>query len=1724
MRPFSAIFLPDHRRSSSFAVLCLIMLVSFSSFAQGWYNSSWLHRKIITIDYTKVGTGPHTNFPVLVSRTDADLQSKAQADADDILFTSSDGTTKLDHQIESYSSATGAIVAWVRIPSLSSSSNTVVYMYYGNASASSQQNATGAWESNFKAVWHLAETVGGAEALKDATTNGNHGTTQGSPINLGVTSKIAGGVTLDGSNDYISTKSQYTNPQTLTISAWFKTSVAGGKKIFGYELTQTGTGSTSWDRQLWIGADGKLRSGVYDGAVREVATGGTYYNGAWHYAVLTHASNTLKLYVDGASVGSLATSGAEVFNGWFRMGAYKASGWTSGSDGYFNGSIDEARIAFVERSAAWVLTEYNNQNSPATFYTVGSEITQKTWDGGAGTNNWGDANNWNPNGVPVASDFVSLTGANTIDINVAGACSDIVLNNASLVVTVKASQSLTVSGNLTLSGGTLKTENAFPSVSGTVNVGGGTVEYSATSGSQTVAAKSYNNLSVSGGGTKTLAGSITPAGNLTVSSATFDLTTYTCNRASAGGTLTVSNGATLKIGGTGTLPSNYSTHSIGSTSTIEYSGTTQSVATLNSAQDYGNLLISGLGTKTLAGTEGVAGNLTISAGTLLLGSYTLNRSSAGGTLTLASGAALKMGGTNTFPTNYSTHSIGSTSTIEYNGTSQTVGVLNSSQSYGHLTLSGSGTKTLGGTMTVRGTLTLSGATLADGGYTLSAYGDIANSTSHTGAGKIALTGGALAHALSGGGAFTNMEVNDANGATLSTNTTVNGTLTLTSGNITTGSYSLSISSTGTVARTIGHIVGKLQKYTAAGATTKTFEIGTGTDYTPVTVAFASVTMAGNLTASSTASDHANISSATIDASKSVNRTWTLTNSGITFTTCSATFTFAAGDVDAGGSTSAFVVGLYSAGWTYPTVGTRTSTSTQATSLTSFGDFQLGEPESISSQTGSSVSSLTWTHTVPNQNNRILVVGVQTENASAVQPSSITYNGAALTQVGSANAYSTSIYQNVGLWYLLAPSVGTANVVVTWPSTVSSATAGAIVLNGLAQVAPEASVTNYNNAGATTTNITTVSDNSVVVDMFGSGQNQGDLAPGSGQTLRFINAVGATTSGGASTKIVTSAGVTSMSWTQTGINRSAQVVAAFAPAVFYSKGSLAVNTASNWNTKRTGAGTNAPSFGTGVQWIIQNGHSMTLTGSSTWDVSSSGIVEIENGGIWTNSSTGTVTMGTFQIDNGGAYAHGTTNSLPGSSKSFAAASTVSYDGSTQTVQSLAYGHLTISSAGTRTLGGNVTVGGDLTVSGGVLDLSSYTANRSSTGGTITVSNGATLKIGGTNEFPSNYTTHTLGTTGTVEYSGTNQTVSVETYGNLTVSGSGTKTVADDLTVAGNLTIGSSTTFTPGSNIITVQGNFSNSGTFTAGESDVQLTGSSDVAITGATTFYTLTVNKSAATKTITLNNNVTASTLTMTQGKVATGANVITVTTDRTGNGIVIGTVTRTHEFTSGMAYSFEGADNTITFESGETLPTSVTVTTALSSPGENTSMEPIDRYYVISQTGGSAFNYTLRLHYEDAEVGAPNSETVPPLKIWRRTAIGPDVWTREGATSSNTANNWVEQTGLTYTGAFSLSSRTIANMVLSLNQSATNPSPGDQVTYTVNYSNDGDGSSTSTLVTAAAPSNTSYVASSTQVNSVSKTDAADADEVTVSGSTISVNLGTVTVGSSGTITYRVIVN
>jgi hypothetical protein len=258
-------------------------------------------------------------------------------------------------------------------------------------------------------------------------------------------------------------------------------------------------------------------------------------------------------------------------------------------------------------------------------------------------------------------------------------------------------------------------------------------------------------------------------------------------------------------------------------------------------------------------------------------------------------------------------------------------------------------------LTVKNDVTIAGGTLNTNNLNLNVGGNWTNNGAFTpGTGTVTFNGTTTQQNLGGTSAtsFNSLTVNNANGILLnsSVNTTIGNVLTFTNGVISTGSNKVVISSTGSVSRTSGHVFGNLQKNIGTGsAITRIFEVGdvSPTNYTPVSLTFASVSTSGELVATTVAGDHPYISAATLNANKSVNRYWSLSNSGTAFTTYDAVFNFLTGDVDAAASSSNLICGKYSPStWTYPTVGTKTANSTQITGESSFSDYQLAEPGPI----------------------------------------------------------------------------------------------------------------------------------------------------------------------------------------------------------------------------------------------------------------------------------------------------------------------------------------------------------------------------------------------------------------------------------------------------------------------------------------------------------------------------------------------------------------------------------------------------------------------------------------------------------------------------------------------------------------------------------------------------------------------------------------------------------
>jgi uncharacterized repeat protein (TIGR01451 family) len=81
--------------------------------------------------------------------------------------------------------------------------------------------------------------------------------------------------------------------------------------------------------------------------------------------------------------------------------------------------------------------------------------------------------------------------------------------------------------------------------------------------------------------------------------------------------------------------------------------------------------------------------------------------------------------------------------------------------------------------------------------------------------------------------------------------------------------------------------------------------------------------------------------------------------------------------------------------------------------------------------------------------------------------------------------------------------------------------------------------------------------------------------------------------------------------------------------------------------------------------------------------------------------------------------------------------------------------------------------------------------------------------------------------------------------------------------------------------------------------------------------------------------------------------------------------------------------------------------------------------------------------------------------------------------------------------------------------------PGDTVTFTISYSNQGTISAALVTVTDPTPDNSVYIPGSIIINGVPMTDAVDADAASVTNNQILFNVGIVQPGHSGTIKFKV---
>ena len=309
------------------------------------------------------------DFPLLISLRLDELKSASNGgfisgkNAEDIVFTSTDGLQILPFQLERYNPETGKLTAWVSFKKLSKLENEC-YLYYGKTDAV-MQGSNSTFDKTFRAVWHLNgdfQTAGSRHIPGEFKGTTDEEGRFAAAKNFQAIEK---GMAVFESNEALNFSGD------ISVSAWIKN---GGS---AFDQTIISNLSFNGGYSLWIDGNNKAVFEIADSkgrtaSLRKCASGTQLDKGKWYQltGVYSKKQDSLLLYVNGKLDRALKseieyTSSKNIFVG---VGPDRKSS-------FMNGLVDEIRIASKAFSAEEIQLFYNSENDPESFFSVdGKEV------------------------------------------------------------------------------------------------------------------------------------------------------------------------------------------------------------------------------------------------------------------------------------------------------------------------------------------------------------------------------------------------------------------------------------------------------------------------------------------------------------------------------------------------------------------------------------------------------------------------------------------------------------------------------------------------------------------------------------------------------------------------------------------------------------------------------------------------------------------------------------------------------------------------------------------------------------------------------------------------------------------------------------------------------------------------------------------------------------------------------------------------------------------------------------------------------------------------------------------------------------------------------------------------------------------------------------------------------------------------------------------------------
>jgi hypothetical protein len=345
------------------------------------------YRFKITVASAKVPSN-QTNKPVYFDLSDApsEFWTHVKSDGGDIRVTQSDGLTRQALEVVYITVGSSVGEIHFKASSLSSTVDTVFYIYYGNPDATqpARDAAYGiesVWSNDeHHNVFHFEAKTGNTDS-----TSYQNDWVVGSGCTL-ATGKLSGqGMSHNGTTDYGSFPSGSfgSNSDLITYMFWHKsTDTTANAIIFGGR--DFATNRRRFVCRTNFSVAGSIKSGYYDDDApdEEALTGYVdsdvgMQDGTWHHVAVTHdnPNDTIKFYIDSVlqtTIHDLQETPALFSN--FTLNFFTGAWNNVGTPGLFhNFVIDEFRLMSTLQDTNFITTTFNNQSNTSTFFTVGAE-------------------------------------------------------------------------------------------------------------------------------------------------------------------------------------------------------------------------------------------------------------------------------------------------------------------------------------------------------------------------------------------------------------------------------------------------------------------------------------------------------------------------------------------------------------------------------------------------------------------------------------------------------------------------------------------------------------------------------------------------------------------------------------------------------------------------------------------------------------------------------------------------------------------------------------------------------------------------------------------------------------------------------------------------------------------------------------------------------------------------------------------------------------------------------------------------------------------------------------------------------------------------------------------------------------------------------------------------------------------------------------------------------